>query len=131
MSTYVDSMSRTKVPLWSQNKSLDTFGGDLADERNFAVYVTITTEGKYASCLLVEGRPVNETTSDSYLNYGELVDAWVNKEWEGVVNLGLWAAAGCSPNEARFQQKLPADHPVRFTPAALHVLADLRAGGNT
>ena len=61
----------------------------------------------------------------AWTNLGEVLNNWTETYWADVDNAQLWSAAGCSPDQARQQLALSANHPDRIAMQSLEVLAAL------
>ena len=127
-----DVETYANVPLWTWDKEVMYVLGNLADGTRFMVS-TRWEEGRRVAILIIDDEEVKRVNFLSPLEKSSinevtsLVDLWVkNVYWDNVPNPHLWAAAGCSPQEARTQLALPEGHQNRLSDAALEVLTALR-----
>ena len=129
----VDRAMAKTFPLWTQDNSRKPFSGHFADGIRFDVCLGVNDRAEPTACLFVHGRIVSGTTEINDQSYADMVDRWITswfkEHWTGIYNPGLWAAAGYTPEQAQHQLSLPIDHPDRFSPSALNLLAALHNGG--
>ena len=111
-------------PLWTWGDDVG-LDGMVADGTLF--YVKIDYREPGVIDLVVNDEIVAKTRWPTNSACTKMINTWVEKKyWAGIDSPSLWAAAGCTPDEARVQLALPDCHPKRISLDTLNVLAALR-----